>query len=512
MSDAVLTPLGSARTPVGVEARRERRLDLILLAIAAAARLPFIWRGFGGHPDEWMVVRSGLDLWRRGVYFPSRGPGYPLSEVVMGGLAWLGGPPLCAAASLAVSLVAIALLRKLAPFYGVRNSFWMVLAFSFEPWFWSSGTHDLDYVWGTCALIAALYCLERRELRGCGLLCAAGFAFRPSSLLWIFPVFTRVVWTERDWRGVARFALWAAVPALVPALMIASKSALVMGPGGWQVAELTRASHAPVAALLLAVYRFVELIGHVPALLLFLAACWLSRARLAALFRSGESWVWNFVLIFLFLFAEFISQSEKPELMLPALPGLFMILGRCISDNWWKALTVAFVFNAFISFGLGHALPAGGLRLDLAYPTLRPGPLLLYAQRAKAQNAFVAQVGAELSQPSRIVRADPTDDRLDPYYLASRLVRAPQSQARIACPLAPALVAYPEGKPPEIVSRPSTWVLRRGYQPALVCCETGSALVLPSTPAAFDDRLREAAARFCRSRAPALPPASPASR
>src|SRR6516225_9873372 len=42
----------------------------------------------------------------------------------------------------------------------------------------------------------------------------------PSSLLWIGPLFLRVVLIERRWQGVIRFAAWAAIPALVPTAFI----------------------------------------------------------------------------------------------------------------------------------------------------------------------------------------------------------------------------------------------------------------------------------------------------
>jgi hypothetical protein len=91
-----------------------------------------------------------------GTWFPSRPlVGNPLNEIMMGGLAWLGGAPACAIASMLASLATLAYLRALAPLYGIRDSFWMVLALAFEPWFWSSGTHCLDYIWGTGALVAA---------------------------------------------------------------------------------------------------------------------------------------------------------------------------------------------------------------------------------------------------------------------------------------------------------------------------------------------------------------------
>src|SRR5579885_3690434 len=94
--------------------QQERRLTWLLLAIAAAARLPFWWHGFGGHPDEWLVIRSGLDIWLHGIYYPSRPtPGYPLNEILMGGLAWLGGEALCAAAATLASLVALFFIRAL---------------------------------------------------------------------------------------------------------------------------------------------------------------------------------------------------------------------------------------------------------------------------------------------------------------------------------------------------------------------------------------------------------------
>jgi hypothetical protein len=177
MSD--VARLDAASAPVEVDQPREQRLTLLLLAIAALARIPFWWHGFGGHPDEWLVIRSGLDIWLHGAYFPSRIPGYPLDEIVMGGLAWLGGSTACAAGATVASLITLAYLRGLAPLYGIRDSFWPVLAFSFEPWVWSSGTHGLDYIWGTGALVAALHYVERRQFAIAGLACAIGYGFRP---------------------------------------------------------------------------------------------------------------------------------------------------------------------------------------------------------------------------------------------------------------------------------------------------------------------------------------------
>jgi hypothetical protein len=484
--------------------KREQKLTLIILLIAGAARLPFLWHGFGGHPDEWLVVRSGLDLWLHGSYYPSRlSSGFPFNEVLTGGLAWAGGEAACAIAATAACLIGLAYMRGLAPLHGIRNSFWMVLAFSFEPWVWSSSTHALDYIWGTASLIAAAYYVERRQLAPAGLACAIGFGFRPSSLLWIGPLFLRVVMLERGWRGVIRFALWAAIPALIPTFMIIW--VLVSRPGAWGSfsevgpagAETIRNYLIPSA--LLAAYHFVEVMGQLPAVLLIVAACLAGRERLFALLRSGEGWVWTYLLMFVCLFGMFILESSKPEYMLPALPGLFMILGRSISDNWWKAITVAFIVNAFVSFGFGHAPRTQGVRLELGAPSLRPGVLLWYAERAKESNAYVARIGAELAEPSRIIRADPGTDTLDEFYASSLLTRGPASQARISCPLRAAFLALPQGGTPVITGSKDLSKPPPSEYPMAVCCRSMSALLLPRTPPWPDTELTAAVARFCAS-------------
>lgn len=478
-------------------------MTLIILAVAGLVRIPLLWRGFGGHPDEWYLIRSGLDFWLHGVYRPSRPAGYPLNEIMMAGLAWLGGAPACAAAATAASLAALAYMRRLAPFHGIADSFWPILAFSFEPWFWSSGTHDLDYVWGVLSLVAALYYVESRRFGSAGIACGVGFGFRPTSLLWIAPLLLRVASIERRWRGVLLFGLCAAITAVVPASMIlwwmiASKSE-ALGGISWQLSTITQAAQFPLAAPALAVYRLVELMGHLPAVLLITAACYVNRGRLRSLFRGREGWVWTYILIFAFLLLPFISLSEKPEHMLPALPGLFMILGRCISNAWWRAITVAFIFNAFISFGFGHGGHAGTLSIDLEPPSLRPGVLLWYAQRAKATNEFVARAGSELSEPFRIVRVGPGSTPFDPFYVSALLKRGPASQARIACPLIAARLSSGNDTPLQITPSRGLATPSRSYSPILICCASNSVVVNSDLPDTREDELKAAIPRFCAS-------------
>ena len=395
------------------------------------------------------------------------------------------------------SLVTLAYLRALAPFYGIRDSFWPVLAFSFEPWFWSSGTHCLDYVWGTGSLVAALYYVERRQFAAAGLACAFGFGVRPTSLLWILPVFVRVCFLDRRWQGVLRFALWTAIPALIPALMMFSAIAAdpkeALTATGNVTFYVSKAVRYPIVAPLLAFYHLIELMGHIPAMLLIAAACYAARDRLYRLFRSGEGWLWINVAIFALLFAVFLNHSDKTEYMLPALPGVFLILGRCLYNNWWKAITVAFVFNAFVSFGVGHA-PAWGQPIELARPSLRSGALLWYASRAKGDNDEVSRLGSEMLAPSQIIRSDRDD--LTSFYVSALLQRGPASQARVDCPLVEKLLSFPEGRP-KLGAANALSIYRASHYPILICCDSISTLVPHNTPLSREDEVKAVVRRSC---------------
>jgi hypothetical protein len=502
MTNVASAPFDSDGAFTDIDRHRAHRQTLLLLVTATMARLPFLWHGFGGHPDEWLVVRSGLDFWLHGVYYPSRPIGYPLNDIVMGGLAWLGGSTACAAASLIASLITLAYMRGLAPLYGIRDSFWMVLAFSFEPWVWSSGTHGLDYIWGTGALVATLYYVERRQFAAGGLSGALGFGFRWSSPVWIGPVFLRVLLIRRNWQQVWRFVVWSAVPGL-------AVLAMIVWPFRIRPDLLTvRPAFNPAAALALALSHCVELLGF-PSALLIAAAGFHYREKFVALFRSGESWAWIFVLMFGCLFIPFAIDSGKTEYMLPALPGLFMILGRCLSNGWWKVITVAFVVSAFVSFGFGHASSLEGGEVRLAMPSLRPGPVLWYTLRAKDSNDAVMRLAAGLSRRSVVVRAP--NDRLDEFYVSSLLRRGAAAQARIGCPLLPARLAFPRGGSIEISRSDGLPKPPPNYWPILICCKSASAVVLANTPTTDANDLASAVNDFCRSEAAPSPQAARAS-
>jgi hypothetical protein len=203
------------------------------------------------------------------------------------------------------------------------------------------------------------------------------------------------------------------------------------------------------------------------------------------------------------LFIPFVIDSGKTEYMLPSLPGLFIILGRCLSNGWWRVITVAFVVSAFVSFGFGHASSREGGQVRLATPSLRPGAVLWYAQRAKQSNDTVTRIASELLQRARIVRFP--SDRLDEFYVSSLLKRGPAAQARVECSLLPARLSFPYGGSIEISRSDGLPKPLPNYWPILICCKSASAVVLANTPTTDDTGLAKALNDFCQSEAETSP-------
>lgn len=105
-----------------------------------------------------------------------------------------------------------------------------------------------------------------------------------------------------------------------------------------------------------------------------------------------------------------------------------------------------------------------------------------------------------------MVVQDPSD-RLDEFYVSSLLKRGPAAQARIACPLLPALLAFPRGGSIEISRGEGLPKAPPNYWPILICCKSASAVILANTPNRDDKGVAAAVNDFCGSEAETSPQA-----
>jgi hypothetical protein len=136
------SPAAAARTTDSAEARsngasaveaqaepdRRGLSDLALLAVTAAVTLPVLWMGYGTDLDVGDVRAVG-DLIRHGDYRPSRNPGVPVFETIVGLLDPIGGHIAINLACAAAAGAAVVGIARLVRTWGRPNGDLVALAF-----------------------------------------------------------------------------------------------------------------------------------------------------------------------------------------------------------------------------------------------------------------------------------------------------------------------------------------------------------------------------------------------
>ena len=127
---------------------------LLYTAAFFAARLPFLFAGYGADTDAYRVALSARYFWREGEYLPSRLPGYPLHEAATALVIW-GGPLLTNLTTAIVAFVGVLVFDRIVVALGVPGRGWLLVAMGFTPWLLVNSTTTIDYHWALTAMLGA---------------------------------------------------------------------------------------------------------------------------------------------------------------------------------------------------------------------------------------------------------------------------------------------------------------------------------------------------------------------
>lgn len=463
---------------------------VVCLVIGASlVRLPFLWHGFGVHPDEWGVLRSGIEMWLDGRFYISRPPGYPLNELMMGGLALIGGGPLCALASAVASVVAVVVFERWLRVCGVRHSVWIAAALSVHPWFWRSSTNALDYVWAILMLVLAGYAVETGRYRRGAAWCALALGFRWSSILWCL-----VLW----WRAHRKHGRFGESAAF--AVIVALLGTLVLWPALWgtrlwagEGGQYTFLQPTLRRAALFG-YHLIEFWGHFAGVAVITIAWWIGRSRGRPVNAKRPDWLAPHLAIVLVYIPFFWLHSDKCEYFLPALPSALFLLSRTVSRRGWQVIALAFLVNGLVTVRLGH-WPRSGVQL-FAAPRLEAGAVLMDRNLREAESQQVLALWKALQEPDAVVSV-PGLRTMEALNVCTRLTRGPGCQLMLDGPVVPGIMHRPiEGREPWV----DIWPTRRTGDertrwPILLQPDTGAVAVdmmCPVDPEAIKMAAREA--------------------
>ena len=176
-----------------------------LLAITAAVTLPIFWLGYGTDIDVGQVLLAG-DRIRNGDYAPSRNPGVPVVETIVGLLDSVGGHllvNLATAGALAFAVVGIA---RLVRAWGHSNGDLVALAFLASPVTLIAGTSTGDFIWALGFFVwGALAHLRSRSLLA-GVLLGLAIGSRSTTLLLVIAFLVADGWDRAQRRRCLRTA------------------------------------------------------------------------------------------------------------------------------------------------------------------------------------------------------------------------------------------------------------------------------------------------------------------
>ena len=190
---AVEPASGAARSPI--------LGDRWLVAITAAVTLPIVWLGYGTDLDIGFVLESGARI-RDLDYAPSRNPGVPVVETIVGVLDAVGGHVLVNLATAGALLAAVLGVARLVTAWGYDNGDLVALAFLASPIVLVSGTQTADFVWAVAFLVWGALLLVRHRPVAAGVLLAVALGSRSSTVLAIAALLVAVGWDRDERRGV----------------------------------------------------------------------------------------------------------------------------------------------------------------------------------------------------------------------------------------------------------------------------------------------------------------------
>jgi hypothetical protein len=219
--------------------------------LAVVVGVPLVVSGPGNDLDVGNVFRSGRSIARHLTYLPSRAPGSPVHETVVGVGDLIGGPIVTNLSSVVAAATLVVALDRLLRREGVGpGGRWAVALVAANPWFLIAATSTTDYLFALAFVLLAALALRADRAVLAGALAAASMGCRIGSGLLVLALLVAELITASTAAG---FTIALFVPSLIEAGGVAfaqndfSTSSAVVQLGRAAVKDITLLG--PVASL-----------------------------------------------------------------------------------------------------------------------------------------------------------------------------------------------------------------------------------------------------------------------
>ncbi len=292
---------------------------------------PLLVSGPGNDLDVGNVFRSGRAIARHFSYVPSRAPGAPVHELIVGVLDRVGGPLLTNLASLAAAVALVVALDRLLQREGVgKGGRWAIALFVANPWFVIAATSTTEYLFALAFVVLAALALRADRAVLAGVLAGAAMGCRVGSAL-LVASFLLAELTEPDQAGRAAArtrVLHATVSATVITIAVFIPS--FIEAGGLAFAQNDFSTSSVLVQFGRAAVKDLTLLGPVATVVLL--------AAVPALWVTLKTWRTSWLVRFAvpgFVLSQvlFIRFPWKMAHLLPCLMCLAILLAVALHDR-----------------------------------------------------------------------------------------------------------------------------------------------------------------------------------
>lgn len=319
---------------------------------AALVGVPLLVSGPGNDLDVGNVFRSGRSIARHLDYVPSRAPGSPVHEAIVGVADLIGGPLLANLTSLLAAAVLVVTLDRLLRDEGLSpGRRWAVAIVVANPWFLIAATSSTDYLFGLAFVLLAARALRADRAVLAGVLAGLAMGCRVGVVVLVAALLLAEVGSSDRAEAVRR--------SVVTGLVFAGVTLLLFVPAfldadGFAFAQNDFRTAGPLVHLGRAAVKDLALVGP-PAALVALAAL---PAVIGAIKGWQTSWPVRFALPGLVLSQVlFVRFPWKVSHLLPSLLCGAILLAVALHER--PPLLVAIVVLQLV-FGV--------VRIDVVRP------------------------------------------------------------------------------------------------------------------------------------------------
>lgn len=211
--------------------------DRALVAITAAVTLPIFWLGYGTDIDVGSVLLAGERI-RNGDYAPSRNPGVPVVEAIVGVLDPVGGHILVNLATVGALAFTVVGVARLVRAWGHENGDLVALAFLASPVTLIAGTSTGDFVWALAFFVGAALAHLRGRIPLAGVLFALAIGSRSTTALLVAAFLVADGWDQGHRRrslATAALALPLGAALFIPSWLAFDRSfEFLTATQGWR--------------------------------------------------------------------------------------------------------------------------------------------------------------------------------------------------------------------------------------------------------------------------------------